>query len=426
MKSLNDIAWEKIFDKYNILDAIQANKNFIISSKQIKEFREPRLMTKFDHKESLPEIFTKNNLSILPISRGDYIISNHQIFKKMDDFVDEIHHVELPSYIESLDIDNITSEAIALNCSYISGILDDFLEDEDIVPTVSGRMSSKNFKFLINNKKSKDTDEIEVNNSQIEIDGAYEGINYLTLIEAKREISEDFLIRQLYYPYRLWANKIAKPIKLVYLIYSNEVFSLFEYKFDKIDSYNSIKLVKQKNYSLEDVKITTQDIEEILGNTEIIDEPNISFPQADNFRRVINMCEFLKNEKGTKDIFVERYNFEPRQSDYYTNACRYLGLIDKIKYGRNISYQLTQTGKNILKMNYAKRQLAFIKQIVKHNIFNQVLRISLSEGCIPDKNRIVDLMKENNLYKVVKDDTFERRASTVSRWIYWIISTIQE
>lgn len=34
-------------------------------------------------------------------------------------------------------------------------------------------------------------------------------------------------------------------------------------------------------------------------------------------------------------------------------------------------------------------------------------------------------MKKNNLYNMNKDkDTFNRRASTISGWINWIISTI--
>ena len=75
IKTLNDKAWEKIFEKYNVLNYVNRIGHFKISANQIKEFREPRLMAKFDHKMNLPEIFLKNNLSILPITRGDYIIS---------------------------------------------------------------------------------------------------------------------------------------------------------------------------------------------------------------------------------------------------------------------------------------------------------------------------------------------------------------
>ncbi len=62
---LNDTAWQALFDKYDILDEIQRSGQFVISANQIKEFREPRLMTKFDHKVNLPTVFADNGLAIL-------------------------------------------------------------------------------------------------------------------------------------------------------------------------------------------------------------------------------------------------------------------------------------------------------------------------------------------------------------------------
>ena len=74
--SLNDIAWESLFEKYDILNAVNSQGCFEISAVQIKEFREPRLMAKFDHTINLPKIFSDNKLAILPITRGDYVISH--------------------------------------------------------------------------------------------------------------------------------------------------------------------------------------------------------------------------------------------------------------------------------------------------------------------------------------------------------------
>ena len=292
-----DIAWEEIIKKYNILEAIKNDGKYIINAKQIKEFREPRLMTKFDNYESLPYIFKTNKLSILPISRSNFIISTNKIFIELPDSNSSIEHLDFPYYIQSIIPEDITSEAIAINCSYLTGMLEDFLEDEDLFPTVSGRMSSRSFNFEIYNNISKKNDIIEVENSQIEIDGAYEGLKYLSLLEAKKEINSDFLIRQLYYPFRLWESKITKPIKLVFLVHTNGIFSFYEYKFKDKNNYNSLELVKQKNYSLEDTTITTKNIQDILQNVEIIDEPEIPFPQADTFKRVINICELIGNNK---------------------------------------------------------------------------------------------------------------------------------
>ncbi len=59
----NDKAWEKLFDKYNILDTVNNEGIYEITASQIKEFREPRLMTKFDHRNNLPILFKNNKLS---------------------------------------------------------------------------------------------------------------------------------------------------------------------------------------------------------------------------------------------------------------------------------------------------------------------------------------------------------------------------
>ena len=99
---LNDSAWEKLFDKYYILKNIEKNGEFVISANQIKEFREPRLMTKFDHKINLPTIFAENNLSILPISRGDYMISSFSAYKEFETPATEKQRISIPSHIQSL------------------------------------------------------------------------------------------------------------------------------------------------------------------------------------------------------------------------------------------------------------------------------------------------------------------------------------
>ena len=47
-KTQNDATWEHLFTKYDILNRIASHGRFEVSALQIKEFREPRLMAKFD------------------------------------------------------------------------------------------------------------------------------------------------------------------------------------------------------------------------------------------------------------------------------------------------------------------------------------------------------------------------------------------
>lgn len=422
---LNSIAWSKIFSKYNILEKISKKGSFEINSKQIKEFREPRLMTKFDFRIQLPAIFSENNLSILPITRGSYIISDFETFKDFESENPTPIKVDFPNYLESIKHDNITSESTALNCAFVTGMIKDFVQDEQVQPTVSGRMSSLSFDFNI--KTNKSDLNITVKNSQIEIDGGYEGLNSLSLIEAKNSISKDFLIRQLYYPYKLWSDKITKEVKPIFLTYSNGIFHFREYVFEDPNHYNSLKLRSEKKYIIRDSIINIEFIQRFLYETPIKEELKVPFPQADSFERVINICELL-NENGflTREYITLNYDFDVRQTNYYTDAGRYLGLIDKVKIKREISYYLTDLGKNIFNSNINDRQIEFIKLILSHKVFNLVMKSYLENSEEPSSDVIVGIMKTSNLYNINSDSTFYRRSSTILSWVNWILDQIEE
>lgn len=424
-RSKNDKAWEKLFDKYGILQNIESRGFHEITSTQINEFREARLMTKFDHRVNLPKLFADNHLSILPITRGSYVIAQMDAYQDFEDQDTRIHSASFPVHIESIDTGHITSEAMAINCAFVSGILADFLEDEDLLPTVNGRMSSGVFEFLINSTISNGVFPVKVENSQIEIDGGYEGRKYLSLIEAKNYFSDDFLIRQLYYPYRLWLNNTKKRVKPIFLVYSNGIYRFYEYRFQDNNRYNALVLVKHRNYSIDDVGISLNDIKTVLNRTKPDKEPEIAFPQADCFRRVINLCELLAEKEMTRDEITMEYAFTSRQTNYYTDAGRYLGLIEK-KYENGLpTYALSHEGKNILRLKYRPRQLELVRAILQHTVFRDVLKKYMECGRMPDKSEIVYMMKKCLLYQVNADSTYMRRASTVSGWINWIMELLR-
>ncbi|BBI66043.1 hypothetical protein PKHYL_02340 [Psychrobacter sp. KH172YL61] len=58
-KSKNDLAWERLFEEDSLLDKIDAEGEFVVHSKRINDFRQARLMTKFDARKDLPEIFKR-------------------------------------------------------------------------------------------------------------------------------------------------------------------------------------------------------------------------------------------------------------------------------------------------------------------------------------------------------------------------------
>lgn len=417
----NHVAWRAIFAKYNIPQQIQEFGYFEITAKQINEFREARLMTKFDTKTNLPDSFKEYHLSVLPISRGSYVIAPFEAYKNFESLTSEIIHVDFPPFIESIDHKNITSESTAINCVFISGILDDFMGDSNILPTVSGRMSSNVFDFVIHNSLNESDFSVSVTNSQIEIDGGFEGTQGLALLEAKNILSDDFLVRQLYYPYRCWSAIITKPVRPIFMTYSNSIFSLYEYAFTDPNHYNSLTLIRHKNYSFESTEITLDDITEVMNRTRFVTEPQIPFPQADKFRRIINLCELLDGQRMTLGDFTAQYAFDARQSRYYSDAARYLGFVERARGHGEIYYSLTHEAKRILRLKFKERQLMFIEKILSHRVFYETLRLTLQDGEIPDVHTVVGIMQGSNLYQVNKQSTYKRRTGTITGWINWML-----
>ena len=363
--------------------------------------------------------------SILPTSRGTYEIGSFETFCDFNKENVEVTPMDFPAFLESIDYKDITSEATAINCVFVSKILHDFTGETDLFPTVSGRMSSSMFDFKINS--GRDQFKVQVDNSQIEIDGGYEGDNSLNLIEAKNYISDDFLIRQLYYPYRLWNNKIAKQVRPIFLTYSNGVFHIREYEFIDAELYNSIQLVKHKKYAFRESAINIEAIQNILDTVKAVKEPELPFPQADSFERVINLCEMLRQRDFlSKEEITQNYDFDHRQTDYYSNAAKYLGLIENTHENNRTGCSLTKVGLHIFGLSIINRQLEFVKLILSHEAFKNTLKLYLDKGNVPSKEEVVEIMKQSKLYNVNSEETYRRRASTVISWMNWILDLIEE
>ena len=379
-------------------------------------------MTKFDHKTNLPDLFSKHKLSILPVTRGSYIIGNFDTYQNIQ-YDTQIENIgfSLSSEIESIDYNNLYSESSALHCAYVSGIINDVVE-EKAVPTLSGRMSTSSFDFQIRNILKQNTYNISVSNSQCEIDGGYESLNKLLLVEAKNFTSDDFLIRQLYYPYRLWQGKVSKEVMPAFLTYSNDVFSFFIYKFNNPVEYNSLELVKQKNYIIAPEAITLDDIYNVLQSVQVEPEPEIPFPQADSFARVVDLLGQLMENELTSEMITINYDFENRQTSYYTSAIMYLGIASKRREGRTITYFLTDFGRQTMRKRYKEKYLTIVRQMLKHEVFNKALRKYFDMASPITRADADEIMRNCYIYNLEGDSsTIGRRAQTVVKWIEWIL-----
>lgn len=430
-KTKNDAAWEQLFEEHSILKVISEQGYFEINSATINKLRESRLMAKFDHYANLPRIFKDHSISILPISRSKYVLGKfNNYFQVQYDHSLEPIPVDFPNTIESIDYANLYSESSALSCAFNTAIINDLMDGEDSFQTVYGRMSTGNFRFNIESLVDKTIYNFEVDNSQCEIDAGFESANYFLIVEAKLYDVDDFLIRQLYYPYRLWSNKIhTKKVIPVLMTYSNSsnIFTFFIYDFEDIENYNSIKLIEQRNYVIAPEIITNEEISDLFKSITIVPEPiNAPFPQADRFERVIDLITILLDTEFTKEEITANYQFDERQTNYYTDAARYLGLLNKYlnPITKEVTFSLTTEGSSLLKSRHKIKTLNLIKKILQYQVFYKTFEATVSIGAIPHTKEICMIMSSCNL--MINSTTITRRSSTVRGWIEWILSMISD
>lgn len=203
---------------------------------------------------------------------------------------------------------------------------------------------------------------------------------------------------------------------------------MYEYKFEDPNNYNSLVLRKHKKYTLIQEDIYLDEVINLSNQVQITEEPKgIPFPQADSFVRVINICELL-NEKTclTRDEITYEYDFDFRQTNYYTDAARYLGLITKENdEDVGVKYFLTEQARAAFSLEIKSRNMFFIHCILQKKVFHESFNKFIINSEIPSNQIIVQIMKRNKLHNVISDSTYQRRASTVLGWIKWIIDLVK-
>lgn len=439
-----DQNWNEIFNKLKIKEKIKSERLFYITSKEINNFVyeqgsrvDARNMTKFDYVKSLPDVFRNNNLSILPVSRGKYVIGKFDAYTKINDGLKEFRNsrkeVPFPQWIESLDYKVITSESAILNVANISGMLKNIFKVEHLEETVTGRMSSKGFQFYVNDVEENKKHMIDVTNSQIEVDAGFETEDSLILVEAKNNITDSFITRQLYYPYRLWTNKIEKKVIPVFLQYRDGLFNFSVYSFEDDNEYSSIKLEARYNFIVAEEEITTSEIVELIKSPEYIEEPSdVPFPQADSLQRIFETMMTLYSS-GEDYLTIEEITiingFTYRQADYYINAGRYLGFLNKERRTKNTSsgVYLSDKGIELMDKSNKERKLGLVRAIMSHKPFNDVAIERLEKGRHISGPEAYELLKNKSYYlPEMTDVTRNRRASTVSSWVKEVLEFSNE
>lgn len=414
---VNDWGWLRILAAGYDAE-LERRGYFYIGARELEQLsgRQPRLMAKHDFSTSRPWIFQRLRLGIVPVSRSEYLVGRFNLYERFPETQrGEVRTLELPAGLDTLSLEAVSSEAVALNGASASGMLEDFLGCAPLQATVAGRMSTHGLKVRLPDLGV----DVAVDRAQMEIDGGFESLEHLVLVEAKNHLSEDFNIRQLYFPYRRFQQRLAKDVVPVYLVYSNGIFHLYRYEFRDPADFRSISLVNSARYALSSSHLDAQAALDIVRAVAPEPEPAVPFPQANSFERVVNLLELIALQPLSKAEITQRYDFDPRQADYYANAARYLGLAEPVED----TWEPTEHGRRVIEQPQRDaRNAALIRALAARRVFREVLELSLARGAVASTAEICAAMNGLGLSLA----TSRRRASTVARWAQWVLDTVAE
>ncbi|WP_408933219.1 type II restriction enzyme [Corynebacterium marquesiae] len=414
---VNDWGWLRILAAGYDAE-LERRGYFYIGARELEQLsgRQPRLMAKHDFSTSRPWIFQRLQLGIVPVSRSEYLVGRFNLYERFPETQrGEVRTLELPAGLDTLSLEAVSSEAVALNGASASGMLEDFLGCAPLQATVAGRMSTHGLKVRLPDLGV----DVAVDRAQMEIDGGFESLEHLVLVEAKNHLSEDFNIRQLYFPYRRFQQRLAKDVVPVYLVYSNGIFHLYRYEFRDPADFRSISLVDSARYALSSSHLDAQAALDIVRAVAPEPEPAVPFPQANSFERVVNLLELIALQPLSKAEITQRYDFDPRQTDYYANAARYLGLAEPVED----TWEPTERGRRVIEQPQRDaRNGALIRALAARRVFREVLELSLARGAVASTAEICAAMDGLGLSLA----TSRRRASTVARWAQWVLDTVAE
>lgn len=409
----NNAGWAQLFDELSIREEIENRGIFRLSAKKIKEIgrREPRLMTKFDSRTQRPKLLADNEVTILPVTNGEYVLlAGDGYFQLPDD--KRIVSYDAAKIVELQTIPwraGIRSEPQAIDTLFMASALRTFVGDDHLQLTLRGRLRSHKFAFTFQTKIRQEV--LAVDGVQIEIDAGFEG-QKVVIIEAKFGAVDNFLIRQLYYPYRdLLKAGVAKEICPIFLVYSNKVYSLYQFKFEDVNSYNSATLVRRVNYSLEELKPLPK-LADFVTNKRTQIPRDVPFPQADDLSKVFDVTAMLIDAPANKEQIADQFGVDPRQGDYYANAASWLGFVQR----SGASFEVTPEGRKFAMSNRVDRISEVAKRVCERPAFAETAE-ALIKGRTLGIEEIAKIISAE--YKL-QGTTPARRASTVRGWIVWL------
>ena len=420
--SKNDVAWEKFFRRTTALADIRAKGYCYVSADDLKHFgeREPRLMAKLDTIGVCPKVFRDYRMTIFPVRNGQYILFSDPEQRTYFKFGPngyalrpEVHRssVDLSSY-DSYPGSQDLNESQAIDFAHLTGLLHRFTNEEALHLTIRGRGYSGRFGFRL----PFGWHHVDVESVQIEVDSGYENPSAINLIEAKLGRRDDFNIRQLYYPFLEWSRRSSKRIVPLFLTYTNGIYTLTEFEF--ASRFGELIAVRSGSYLIDETPALQVNVLQVLASTPQETEHYAPYPQANDLDKVIDLVGAVDRGANDKSLIADYFEFDERQGDYYANAARYLGFLDRSGH----MFTTTGYGRALLDtQSRQKRTRLLLEQICKRPSLRQILYLLASREydlAAIANDEIADIIRQHT---GLSGATVERRASTVRSWLAWLL-----
>ena len=159
-------------------------------------------------------------------------------------------------------------------------------------------------------------------------------------------------------------------------------------------------------------------IRDSLRTLSVGTEPPVPYPQANDLDKVADLVPRVESELGTKADIADYFEFDERQGDYYANAGRYLGFLER-EDGR---YVVTDLGRQFVHTrSIAGKSRLLIEQLLTRPTFRAIFELLLQRNLELDAVSNEEIAAAIAQFTGLSGTTPGRRASTVRSWLRWLL-----
>lgn len=411
-----EAAWEKL-----VAERVDTRRDLAVLTKADIESvtgNELRLMAKMDSSADVPAALRRHGYFILPIKNGGYVLVRGNGFHALENLPEPptIFRPQLDFDLMTLSVGD--SEMQHLDYCYNIGLFEKFADVTGLRQTIRGRKRMPSIEFSVGNLGP-----IRVQGGvQVEVDSGCEGRDDIVLIEGKGGQPPDFIVRQLFYPYRKWRHEIPQKRVRPWFFCSNEVagrrlYRFWEYAFADDAQYQSLTLLRGEAFFVEPhrARLTVDDL--LRAHTSRRADSRLwDVPQADSFWRVAEIPMLVEQGINTSGRVAEHYAFDPRQSSYYRQAAEFLGLVSLDK--KTNLYRLTDLGSEYVSRGADERRQLLAGLLAQFPPMRATLELSAKAGERGiGRGEVTTLIARHS---TIGKSTPSRRASTILAWLRWL------